>query len=392
MTKSNAQKSTADLKQQVINDHHKKSKKSSGPAPSKVVSYIGAFLLLVGVVAVGYEPPKPASGQVATVNEGAVDTSRSADNVPSVDEVVATSVAADLAERANLPIAKNAANMSISLSAKSELAQTDTTAISKPQIIQPSSSNRAIKSYKTVKGDSVPSVATKFGISADTVRWANDLTDTDALEPGRKLDILPVSGVLHTVQKGDSVQSIANKFNATPSRIVAFNDLEISGVKKGQRIIVPGGKKAAVASPTTNSGPDINGTATPSTGDISGNVVDTSMASASAGNRYAPGNCTWYAYERRAQLGRPIGSFWGNANTWAMNARSAGYTVNSSPAAGAIFADQAGFYGHVGVVERVKENGDVVVTEMNNYAYGGFNIVNQRTISAGQASAYTYIH
>jgi surface antigen len=113
---------------------------------------------------------------------------------------------------------------------------------------------------------------------------------------------------------------------------------------------------------------------------------------ATAGNRYAAGNCTWYAYERRAQMGRPVGSFWGNANTWASSARAAGYVVNRTPAAGAVFTDQAGYFGHVGVVERVLDNGDVYITEMNNYAYGGFNVVNDRTISAGQAAAYQYIH
>ncbi len=91
-------------------------------------------------------------------------------------------------------------------------------------------------------------------------------------------------------------------------------------------------------------------------------------------------------------MGRPVGSFWGNANTWASSARSAGYAVNRTPAAGAVLVDQAGYFGHVAVVERVLPNGDVYITEMNNYAYGGFNIVNDRTISAGQASAYWYIH
>ncbi len=61
------------------------------------------------------------------------------------------------------------------------------------------------------------------------------------------------------------------------------------------------------------------------------------------------------------------------------------------PTAGSILVDQAGYFGHVAVVERVLGNGDIVITEMNNYAYGGYNIVNDRTISAGQASAYQYI-
>ena len=38
-----------------------------------------------------------------------------------------------------------------------------------------------IINYVTVEGDTVPSVAAKFGLSADTVRWANDLGNSDAV-------------------------------------------------------------------------------------------------------------------------------------------------------------------------------------------------------------------
>ena len=276
--------------------------------------------------------------------------------------------------------------MSVSLVAKSELAQNDNSAVVKPQIIKPSSSSNDATIYKVVKGDTVPSVADKFNVSADTIRWANSLSNTDALEPGRKLKILPVSGVLYTAKSGDTANKIAQRFNADSNRIVTFNDLELSGVKPGKTLIIPEGRKPR-PEPTSAPAPQNQSF----TGDLGGGVISSNL-SITAGNRYAAGNCTWYAYERRAQLGRPVGSFWGNANTWASNARAAGYTVNNSPASGAVLTDQAGYFGHVGVVERVKSNGDIVITEMNNYAYGGFNIVNERTISAGQARSYLYIH
>jgi N-acetylmuramoyl-L-alanine amidase len=370
----------------VLSQHKKSTKKSNGPSASKIAAYVGAFLLFVSVIAIGYESPRQVSSQVANVNSTQPQASNvvSNDTAPSVDQVVATGVAADLAERANLPVASNVANMSVSLSAKSELAQTDTTAITKPQIIKPTSSSNSITTYVVKAGESVPELASRFGISSDTIRWANGLSDTDALEPGRKLTILPTSGLLYTVKSGDSVASIANRYSSNADRITLVNNLELTGVKAGQRIIIPEGVKPAPApAPVTNNSFGSS---------LGGGVVNSGLLNASAGNRYAPGNCTWYAYERRAQLGRPVGSFWGNANTWASNARAAGYAVNNSPAAGAVLVDQAGYFGHVGVVERVKPNGDIVITEMNNYAYGGFNIVNERTISAGQAAAYLYIH
>jgi surface antigen len=376
--------STTDLRHQVLKKHTETRKKASVISVGKITAYVGAFLLLVTVVAVGYESPRPASGQVASVtqeDESAASLTDS-DTPPSVDEVVATGVAADLAERTNLPIAKNVANLSVSLTAKSELAQTDTATITKPQIIQPSESARTIITHVVKRGETVSSLAKHYSISADTIRWANNIDQqTDALEPGRKLTILPITGVLYTVKHGDTVQSIARTYTSDADRIVLFNDLELSSLKPGRKIIVPSGEKPAAPDTTVSS-----------FAGQSGSIAGNAFVGLSAGNRYAPGNCTWYAYERRQQLGKPVGSFWGNANTWASNARAAGYRVDSTPAVSAVLVDQAGFFGHVAVVEKVKSNGDIVVSEMNNYAYGGFNIVNYRTISAGQAAAYLYIH
>ena len=378
--------STTILPRQALHKHTGVRKKSNAPSASKIAAYAGAFLLLVAVVAIGYESPKQVSSQVALVGNQTPQAPAAAtdDVAPSVDQVVATDVAADLASRANLPIATNVANMSISLAAKNDLAQTDASAITKPQIIQPNSTRTDVINYVVVDGDTVPSVAAKYGISASTVRWANDLADTDVVETGRTLAILPTSGLLHTVAAGDTIETIASKYSTSADRITTINNLELSGVAAGQRLVVPDGIKPApvpVAAPRNQSfGSDISGSR------MGMNV------SATAGNRYAAGNCTWYVYERRAQMGRPVGSFWGNANTWVSSARAAGFVVNRTPAAGAVLADQAGYFGHVAVVERVLENGDIFITEMNNYAYGGFNIVNNRTISAGQAAAYQYIH
>jgi surface antigen len=376
----------------VLSTTSKTRKKSGFHVPS-LVGYVASFALFVGVVAVSYQTPsasKNVQDQAKYTIPGlaTVANTDTIENAPSIDDIVANDVAAGITERANLPIAPNIANMSQSLSAKSELAQTDETVIAKPQIIQPTSTNRAVTYYVTKTGDTVQAIATQYNISPDTIKWANNLT-SDALAPDQKLTILPVAGVQYTVKAGDTVDSIASKYSVGKERIISYNDLEISGVKEGQNLIIPGGvvpeneRPGYVAPRTTRvSGGGV---------DMGGSRLNTRMR-ATAGNRYAPGNCTWYAYERRMQLGRPVGSFWGNANTWASSAAAAGYTVNRTPEAGAVLVDRAGFYGHVGVVESVAPNGDIVITEMNNYAYGGFNIVSSRTISAGQAAGYLYIH
>ena len=357
---------------------------------AKIAVYSSVFIVLAGVIALGYESPSATSQQPkqsAAVNSF-VSTSDDS-SAPSVDAIVANDVAASLTAQANLPIAATVANTSVSLAAQSELAQTEDTSIAKPRVVDTSSAERTVQSYTTKKGDTVPSVAAQFGISAQTLRWANDIVG-DALEPKRTLKILPFNGVLYEFKSGDSVASIAEKYGSNETRITLINDLEIAAPKPGQQLIIPEGSLPETERPGYVA-PAPASSQNQSFGGGSGAAMSVSI-NASAGNRYAPGNCTWYVYERRAQLGKPVGSYWGNANTWAYSARAAGLPVSNTPAPGAVLVDTAGYFGHVGVVEQVKPNGDIVITEMNNYAYGGFNIVNSRTISAGQASAYQYIH
>lgn len=307
-----------------------------------------------------------------------------------IDDVVAVDIAAGIAERADLPVATNLANLSVSLAAEKQLVQAGSDTIAKPQIVQPSADSREIESYTTQTGDSVTEIAAQFGISPETLKWANDLS-SDALEPGRKLVIPPIDGVVHEIKSGETVKAIADKYKASPERIIAYNDLELSGLKGKKEIIIPGGNLPLTERPGYVAPAPIS-TYTASYGAITpwGN------ASASVGNRYAFGNCTWYAYERRAELGRPIGSFWGNAATWALLAQSAGYRVDKTPEPGALAqwnAYSGGWingYGHVGVVESVNNDGTITISEMNNVALGGFNIVNTRTLSVGEVS--NFIH
>lgn len=367
---------TAELKQQVFARHRQAAKRPKhGPKPTTIAAYVGVFLLIMSMVAIGYQPPQKTDGVAS-----AVATQSSTNTQPSVDQLVATRIAAGVAERADLPIANNVANLSVSLSAESQLAQTDTNVISKPQIVQPSASSRKVRHYTAKAGDTVDKVAKQFGVSATTIKWANDLS-SDALEVGRTLVIPPVDGVMYTVAAGDTVKSIASKYKADPESIVAFNDLELSGLKPDRKIIIPGGNLPADERPGY-----VAPVAQPSyTASSSyGYGIDPVLAGASNGNGYAFGNCTYYAYNRRVQLGLPVGSFWGNAATWAMYASAAGYRVDGSPSVGAIAQWNAysnssiGYYGHVGIVEQVYPDGSITISEMNNYAYGGFNVVDNR--------------
>lgn len=365
------------------------SKQSSNTSGSKIALYAAIFITLVAVVASGYQTPQVSSSQLnKTASLPTASTGSLEDyEAPSVDKIVATDVAASLAEQANLPIAPTVASASVSLRVQSEIAQSeDETAIAKPQIVQPTSGDRTLKHYTAKRGDTVASIANQFNISENTIRWANNL-QSDNISAGKKLTILPVDGIVYTFKSGDSIQKIAQKYNTESARIVSYNDLELSKPRNGQRLIIPNGVLPATERPGYTTNPAPSGS---TYSDPGGSYSLLGLrVNASAGNRYAPGNCTWYAYERRAQLGRPIGSFWGDGGSWAYSASAAGYEVNRTPRAGAILV-MAGSPGHVAIVESVKRNGDISISEMN-YA-GNFNRVTSRTISAGQAGAYLYIH
>ena len=108
------------------------------------------------------------------------------------------------------------------------------------------------------------------------------------------------------------------------------------------------------------------------------------------------GQCTYYMYNRFAQLGSPIRTTaLGNAAEWPANAAAAGYGVSSTPRAGTAIVFQRGVggadpvYGHVGFVERVNADGSLFISEMN---VQGVNVISTRTIPASVAAQATYIN
>ena len=102
----------------------------------------------------------------------------------------------------------------------------------------------------------------------------------------------------------------------------------------------------------------------------------------------------WKAYEA---YGLHLG--WGNAYSWDDVGWALGYRVDHSPEAGTIGQVDGGAYGHVFWVESVNGDGSVNVTEYNNawatYLYSGsmhYGDFGARTIPAGEAATYNYIH
>ncbi|MBS4769595.1 CHAP domain-containing protein [Carnobacteriaceae bacterium zg-ZUI240] len=108
-----------------------------------------------------------------------------------------------------------------------------------------------------------------------------------------------------------------------------------------------------------------------------------------------PGQCTWYVFNRLAQLGSPIRhSLMGNGGEWGYYGRVNGYSVSNTPKVGTAVSWQGGEagintpYGHVAFVEAVYGDGSILVSEMN---YIGEFIISTRVVSAAHAAQGDYI-
>jgi flagellum-specific peptidoglycan hydrolase FlgJ len=98
--------------------------------------------------------------------------------------------------------------------------------------------------YVVQPGDTVGSIAQRFGLKSETILGANDLPNPDLLASGQELKVLPVDGLIHKVGAGDTIANIAGYYGADVNAVARANRLEPPYViVPGQGLIVPGGKR-----------------------------------------------------------------------------------------------------------------------------------------------------
>lgn len=108
-------------------------------------------------------------------------------------------------------------------------------------------------------GESIAVIAKQSFVSADTIRYANNLSAGAQVQPGQKLLILPVDGVLHTVKRGQNLKAISELYDIPAEEIREQNNIQGGYLLAGQQLIVPGGKPivelVAVAAPKPGAKP-----------------------------------------------------------------------------------------------------------------------------------------
>jgi len=102
-----------------------------------------------------------------------------------------------------------------------------------------------VENYTVKGGETLASIAKKFDISVDTIRWANDITG-DLIKPNQTLKIPPVTGIVHKVASGETIYAIAKKYHTNAQNILnfpfnSFEDLDTFSLMAGQTLYVPDG-------------------------------------------------------------------------------------------------------------------------------------------------------
>lgn len=103
-----------------------------------------------------------------------------------------------------------------------------------------SQSSTQISIYVVRPGDTLSAIAGMYGVSTNTILWANDLKGANDIHPGDTLIILPVSGVEYVVQKGDTLASIVKHYSADMQDVLDYNNITAGTVlTPGTTIVIP---------------------------------------------------------------------------------------------------------------------------------------------------------
>lgn len=355
----------------------KKRKKINFRWIKKVLPYFLTATLTLLVVFMGSLDKKNADMSLS------LDTFAENNYKISVDQLSELYVVADLSNNLGLASASDVASNFVVTSSMYEAGQTSAGKIEKPNITNIATS-RGIIEYTVLDGDTMDSIAAKYKLTTDQIRWSNGLKTT-AVTLGNRLLLPSVPGIVYTVKSGDTAQSIASKYGGTAAEIIALNDLEVSGLSEGMKIVIKNGIMPVTERPEYVA-PTVRYYYTYLGNTSERQNIQIIGYKYGLGGPYVGGQCTQWAWYNRKDMPSNLG----NANTWAARAAAQGFTVNRTPSAGAIFQTTSGWYGHVGYVEAVNPDGSITVTEMN-YNYRTYLVI-RATIPASAVGNFNYIH
>lgn len=262
-------------------------------------------------------------------------------------------------------------------------------------------------SHTVVRGDTISTIAQKYGVPIATLRSMNNL-NSDILSISQKLVIPRINGVQYAIQKWDTLSTIAQKYGIKDiNTIVVANDMERnSTLSVGKKLLLPNPTKdptkrstpePAIKKPTPVAPKPAANQPTKAPAVVSPPVVRDQQNIAYGDyslslkinkwcRNFVWGNCTCFVAKYKNVTWR------GNAKDWVKNAKKQGKPTGDDPKPGAIIVYHGpGFppaYGHVGIVMAVNDD-HMIIKDMN---YRALNEVTTRRESFNNPAIIGYIY
>lgn len=180
------------------------------------------------------------SGVGAAVRPPAVPATAPASNAADDESKTGTS-ANDAGQREDLPAVGAEAALAAALPQAAPALAAETAPEPQEEAARPK-----VTTYTVVEGDTIEAIAERYGLSVDTLLYANDMYADDILQIGQELLIPSMDALVYTVVEGDTMWGVADAFTADFDEIVKANpDVDADALQPGQVLFVPGGTPPA---------------------------------------------------------------------------------------------------------------------------------------------------
>ena len=101
-----------------------------------------------------------------------------------------------------------------------------------------------VETYTVVEGDTIETIAARFGLKSETLLDTNELGSEDILSIGQELLIPKEDGIVYEIRRGDNLWLLAEEFGVDYDDIVTANpDLDPVLIHPGQQVLIPGGSR-----------------------------------------------------------------------------------------------------------------------------------------------------
>ena len=230
-----------------------------------------------------------------------------------------------------------------------------------------------------------------FGVSTNSIYWANNFSKDHTLHPWDIIKIPPVSWLIHQVKKWDTIDTIAKEYKVSSEKILTQNLLTIDDelniwvvlvIPWAKKVVKPEYMKIPVKSMPTKSS---NKSKTVSS-EYVGVWWKYKLVRRKPKHTFYWWNCTWYVAQYKDV------NWWWNANMWLKNAKKTWNLTWNKPVIWAIVVlDWRGYnprYWHVWIVMDIKD-GNIIVVDMN---YRRINEVTYRKVPMNNRAIKWYIY